>query len=226
VPADDPDDPDEPIERFEISKTQVIASSAAAVTAAILCSLFGVTGTVIGTAIASMMASIGSALYVHSMRRTQLRLRRLHQAGAASPPLAEVVKTARQQGRRLIGQVPLRTVGVVAVAAFVFTIALVSAVELGVGKPLSALFGVPHSGNRTTTIGSFTHRGGHRSHHPKATPTPTPATTPSSPASHSPTPTPTPTVTVTVTPSTTPTLSTTPSSRPPTPSTTPSGGAG
>jgi hypothetical protein len=186
------DDPDEPVERFQISKTQVIASSAAAVTAAVVCSLFGVAGTVIGTAIASMMASIGSALYVHSMRRTQARLRRLHQAGAASPPLAEVVKTARQQGRRLIGQVPARTVGVVAVTVFVLSIALVTAVELGIGKPLSALFGVSHSGNRTTTIGSITGRGGHRRHHSTSTPTPTPK--PTSPSSSGPpTPSTTPT---------------------------------
>jgi hypothetical protein len=213
-------DEDEPKERLQISLSQVAASSAAAVSAAVLCSFFGVAGTVIGTAVASVLATVGSALYVHSLRRTKARLRRLHQAGAASPPFSEVIKTARQQGRRMFGQVPWRYAVAGAVAAFVVAIAVVTVIELGVGEPLAALFGVSHSGGRTTTVGSFTHSGGHRHHHTK----PTPSQSPSSPSTTK-TSKPAPTETVTQTVTATPTSPTPPPSTTPPVSTTPSGAA-
>jgi hypothetical protein len=207
VPADDED---EPKERLQISLAQVAASSGAAVSAAVLCSLFGVAGTVIGTAIASVLATVGSALYVHSLRRTKARLRRLHQAGAVSPPFSEVVKTARQQGHRVFGQIPWRFVGAGAGAAFVVALALVTIVELSAGKSLSALFGVSHSGGRTTSIEGVLGVGSHVKHKPK----PKPTATHSGPASsNSPSPSPTVTVTKTVSPS--------PSSSSPSPTTSP-----
>lgn len=208
------DDVDEPEERLQISFAQVAASSAAAVSAAVLCSLFGVAGTVIGTAIASVLATVGSALYVHSMRRTKARLRRLHQAGAAAPPFAEVVKTARQQGRRLLHQIPWRMAWLGAAAAFVVAIGIVTAVELTAGKSLSALFGVSHSGGRTTSVGSDFGLGPHK-HKSKPTPTATKTTT-------SPSPSPDATATKTATPTPTPTPSSTPPTTP-TPTTTPTG---
>lgn len=214
---------DDPRERIQLSFAQIAASCLAAISAAVLCSFFGVAGTVIGTAIASLFATLGSALYAHSMRRTKARLRQLHQAGAASPPLTEVVKTARQHGRRWLGQIPLRPVAIGAVAVFVISTAVVTGIELGVGKPLSALLGVSHSGDRATSFGSALHAGPHR----KKKPTPKP-----SKSSSSPTATPTPTVTVTPTPthSKSSTSSPTPSSPlstllPPSSTTTPTGKA-
>jgi hypothetical protein len=205
-------DPDEPTERLHISLAQVAASSAAAVTAAVLCSFFGVAGTVIGTAAASVLATVGSALYSHSLRRTQARLRRLHQAGAASPPLTEVVKTARQQGRRLVGQVPWRVAGVGAVIVFVVSIGVITAIETGAGESLSALLGVSHSGNRNTSLGSIVGAGGHRHHTSKPKPTPTPTKT-----SGSPSPSPSASTTSPSSPVSTPPTSTPPTS----PATTP-----
>jgi len=195
------EDPDEPTERLHISLSQVAASSLAAVTAAVLCSFFGVAGTVIGTAVASVLATIGSALYVHSLQRTKARLRRLHQAGAASPPFGEVVKTARQQGRRLAGQIPWRVAGIGSAVVFVVSIGLITAIEAGAGETLAGLFGVSHSGAHSTSIGSALSPK-HHHHHP------TPA------GSRSSTPGPTPTVTKTVT--TTPSPTSTPTSTPPT----------
>jgi hypothetical protein len=217
-------DPDEPRERLQISKTQILASSAAAASAAVLCSLFGVAGTLIGTALASILFNIGSAVYAHSMRRTKARLRRLHQAGAASPPFAEVVKTARQQGRRVLGQIPWRVAAAGAGVAFLVAIGVVTAVEAGIGEPLSALFHVSHSGGRTTTVCSAIGCGHHRHH--KAKPTPTSTTTP--PPSPTATPTVTKTVTVSPTPTHKPTHTAKPSHSPTstpsvTPTTTPTG---
>ena len=59
------------------SFTQVAASALAAVSAALISSTFGVAGTLIGTAIASVMASVGSTLYLASLHRTNDQLRRV-----------------------------------------------------------------------------------------------------------------------------------------------------
>jgi hypothetical protein len=214
---------DEEKEKIQLSLAQVAASSLAAVSAAIVCSFFGVAGTVIGTAIASVCATVGSALYAHSLRRTKARLRQLHQAGAASPPLTDVLETTKRQWRRWASQIPWRRVGLGAAGVFVFSIALVTVVELGVGKPLSALFGVGGSGDRGTTLGTVV--GGKKHHHSpshspsptttsSSSPSPTSSTTSSPtrpPTSPTPTPTPTPSVTPTK-PTPTPTPSVTPSS--------------
>lgn len=209
-------DDDAPKEQLHISLSQAAASSAAAVSAAVLCSLFGVAGTIIGTAIASVLATIGTAVYVHSLRRTKVRLRRLHQAGAASPPIAEVIKTARQQGRHMFDQISWKAVAAGAAGVFVLTLAIVTAIEVRAGKPLSALFGVSHSGSRTTTIGSDFGFGGHRRHRARSQPTPSGTTTPAPTSTVTVTPTPTPTVTVTqtVTPTPTPDAGSTPPTSP------------
>jgi hypothetical protein len=193
---------EEPEERIHISVAQVAASSAAAVTAAVVCSFFGVAGTMIGTAVASIMATVGSAIYVHSLRRTRSRLRRLHQAGAVSPPFTEVVKTARQQGNRLWGQLPVRALAIGAVSVFAISILVITGIELGIGETFSGLFGVGNSGSRGTTIGSAVAP----HHHSK--PSPAPKSSPSSPPASSTrttSPPATPRPTTTVAPTATPT---------------------
>jgi hypothetical protein len=210
---------DESAERIQLSAAQIAASSLAAVSAAVVCSFFGVAGTVIGAAIASVLATVGSALYSYSLRRTKARLRRLHQAGAAAPPVTEVMRTAREQGRRLVSQLPVKLIGAGAIGVFIVSIGVVTVIELGLGKPLSALFGVSHSGNRNTSLGSGLDFGSHRS---PSKPNPEPTTTPSPGVSSSPTPSAQPTVTRTVTPNPSPTSAAPPTvsptaSTPPTP---------
>ena len=46
------------------------AGALAAVSAAVVASLFGVAGTVIGAAVASVVSTVGAALYGESLRRT------------------------------------------------------------------------------------------------------------------------------------------------------------
>jgi hypothetical protein len=193
--------PDEKAERgrLQLSTAQVAASALASISAAVLCSFFGVAGTVIGTAITSLVATVGSALYSYSLGRTKERLRRLHRAGAASPPVAEVLRTMRQQGRRLLTAVPWAPIGIGAMAVFVFTIGVVTVIEASAGETLSALLGVGNTGARRTTIGSIVGAGPHRHHKatPSPTPTPTVTTTPTATVSPSPTATPSPTSTPT-----------------------------
>jgi hypothetical protein len=197
VPGDDARD--EPREQLQLSLAQVVGSSLAAVSAAIVCSFFGVAGTVIGTAAASIVATIGSSLYSYSVRRTQTRLRRLHQAGAASPPVGAVVRTATRQGSRLFSRIPWKIVLLGTANVFVFAIAFVTGLEAILGRPLPAEFGVSHNGSDNTSLGSALHSSHHR-RHSSATPTPTPST--ATPTART---TPTPTTTTTTTkPSPTP----------------------
>jgi hypothetical protein len=61
--------------RLGITPTQVLASALAAVTAAFLGSTLGVAGTVIGAGVASLVSTIGSAVYQRSLDRTGTTLR-------------------------------------------------------------------------------------------------------------------------------------------------------
>jgi hypothetical protein len=210
-------DESEPKDKIQLSLSQIAASCLAAVSAAVLCSFFGVAGTVIGTAIASLFATIGSALYAHSLRRTKARLRRLHQAGAAAPPLTEVFKTTRQQGREWLDQIQWRLVGIGAAAVFVVSIGVVTIIEFSAGESLSALFGVSHSGGRESAVTSVLHIGPHGKHNHKHHPTPTPSASGSSTPTVTATASPAPARTVTVTPTPIETVTTTASPTSPSP---------
>jgi len=72
--APSPDESGTPRTRPELSVTQIVASTLAAVTATIAASYFGVSGTVIGAALASVVTVVGNALYSHSIRRTRERV--------------------------------------------------------------------------------------------------------------------------------------------------------
>jgi hypothetical protein len=187
-------DPDGPRERLELSAAQVAASSLAAVSAAVLCSYFGVAGTIVGTAAASIVATVGSALYSFSLRRTRSRLRRMHLAAPGTAPVAAGVEAARQQGRRLARRLPWRIIALGTANVFVFSIGVVTGIEGLIGEPLSAAYGGGHSQQTCSLC--------RHDRHTTATPT-TPATpgptqrvspssvpsssvTPSSPASQSP----------------------------------------
>lgn len=57
--------------RLELSLTQILGSTAAAVTAAFLGSRLGVAGTLIGAALASVISVVGGALYTTSLKATR-----------------------------------------------------------------------------------------------------------------------------------------------------------
>jgi len=61
--------------RIDVNPVQVVASALAAISSAFLLSTLGVAGTVIGAALASVVATVGSALYVHVVHRTGEQLR-------------------------------------------------------------------------------------------------------------------------------------------------------
>ena len=99
-----PDRPDSsPPPRTGLSPLQVIAGGLAASSAAVVASFFGVAGTVIGAALASVVASVSAALYGESLRRTEERLRRLRGSRprtAATPVAAPAPLPPRLNPRR------------------------------------------------------------------------------------------------------------------------------
>src|SRR3954466_16143067 len=65
-----------PPDRVQLSAVQVAASALASVSAAVVASLFGVAGTVIGAGLVAVVSTTGSAIYSASMKRTSSQLRR------------------------------------------------------------------------------------------------------------------------------------------------------
>src|SRR4051794_21024983 len=65
-----------PPDRVQLSAVQVAASALASVSAAVVASLFGVAGTVIGAGLVAVISTTGSAIYSASMKRTSSQLRR------------------------------------------------------------------------------------------------------------------------------------------------------
>ncbi len=68
--------PDAPRDRVQLSAVQVAASALASVSAAVIASLFGVAGTVVGAGLVAIISTTGSALYSSSMKHTSSQLRR------------------------------------------------------------------------------------------------------------------------------------------------------
>lgn len=63
--------------RLEVSGTQVAASVLASVSAAVVASYFSLAGTIVGAAVMSLVATVGSAAYGLGIRRTKSRLYQL-----------------------------------------------------------------------------------------------------------------------------------------------------
>src|SRR5918912_1372246 len=75
--------PNGPPPRLQLSVIQVVTAALSAVSAAAIASRLGVGGTLLGAAVTSVVATVASALYAHSLdqARTHLRLRRNPRTG-------------------------------------------------------------------------------------------------------------------------------------------------
>jgi hypothetical protein len=211
--------PTDPPEKFSLSASQVIASGLAAASATVAASYFGVAGTVIGAALASVVTVTGNAVYGYSLRRTHRRVRQsldvavgqrfsvdrdavfaaTARAGADRGG-TEGADAGRAAGH---GTGPLRGVrrsrtawapkrlALAAAGLFLVILAATTGFELVSGQPLSSTVTGKHGSG--LSIGGGTSK--------QAAPSTRPPAPASTTASHSGSGSPTPTVTVTVTPS-------------------------
>ena len=72
-------------DRMGVSGSQVAASVLASTSAAVVASLFGVAGTIIGAAVVSVIATVGTAAYGLGIRRTRDRLQTLQATRQGRP---------------------------------------------------------------------------------------------------------------------------------------------
>jgi hypothetical protein len=188
-------------QRLELSVAQVSASAFAAVTATVGASYLGVTGTVIGAAVASVLTVVANAIYLTSLHRTRERLVGLVPAQVAS----RRIPLRRVRGR----PIPWRAMAVGAVATFVVLGALVTLVEAAAGRPLTDIVR-NQPGQGTSFLGGES-AGSGASRPPTHTPS-TPAGTSPAPSSSPTTSTPSPTSVAPSSPSSPSTSASAPSS--------------
>jgi len=170
-----------------ISPVQIAAGALAAVSSAVVMSFFGVAGTLIGAALASIISSVSAALYSESLRKTNERLRQARElrggprsavpvggneqpATTALPAHLDPRKAAAPRGRprwaRLTG---------FAVAVFVLAMGIVTGIEVIGDEPVSALVGGTSNTSESTTLQSVTDGISSRDTTPSTPSTPSPA---------------------------------------------------
>ncbi|GAB2753027.1 hypothetical protein [Nocardioides pakistanensis] len=235
--------------RLEINWVQSAAGALAAVTSAVLLSTVGVAGTLIGAALGSLAATIGSAVYSHYLRATKERVAAAQTVAAVRIGLAqsrvreapaeaereleraqEVLEAAdpdpAPEGWRVaLAGLPWKRIALVSVGVFVAAMAVIVAFELVAGRAVSSYTGGSDADRRTSIPGVG---GGAEPSAPPAEP-PTDAPTeqpdegellvPSESPGETPTESTTPTETPSVEPTETPTP--TPTAEPTTPAPTP-----
>ncbi|GAA2098957.1 hypothetical protein GCM10009759_30340 [Kitasatospora saccharophila] len=178
--------------RLDLTAAQVAASAMAAVAGAVLASELGVYGTILGAAVVSVGATIGSALFQHLFKRTGEQLRNAVERGTESTPAARP-KPAPANGISRDWNAPrvLRAKrrwtwkSYAAVSGLVFVLAMVPivAVELAAGKPMHDITtgqdGGGTSFNPSRPSGDRQPEDGHRDGTPSAEPSAEPSAGPS-----------------------------------------------
>ena len=163
--------------KLELSGTQIIGGALAAASAAVASSWLGVAGTVLGAVIVSLVASIGSALYTHSLERSSRAIRETlpvvplrpvstlgraetadadPMATAVLPAVAPELETTEvdrpvAKPGRVSPRIQWRTVAVSAMASLALAAAVLTGFESFVGKPASSLTGAGHGGGTTVS---------------------------------------------------------------------------
>ena len=135
--------------KIQLSIVQVIAGALASVSAALVASTFGLKGTLLGAAITSIVASIGGALYTHSLHRARVRIQTRFNPYTGA---IERVVIRPPRARR-----PIRWGKVAGVAGLVFVLAMgaITLVEVAARRPVAALVGSASSQHGGTTVGTL-----------------------------------------------------------------------
>ena len=159
-------DKDQP-KGLQLSATQVAAGALASVSSAVVASFFGLAGTLIGAALASVISTVSAALYSSSLRKTNEKLRTARSqltgrqspvvettAAAAAPATpATKVLPAHLDPRRAPARRPRprwTRVAVYAAAVFAIAMGIITGIELIGQKPVSALVGGTQTTQETT----------------------------------------------------------------------------
>lgn len=208
-PAERPDEAADEPKKTTLSPVQITAGALASVSSAVVASFFGVAGTLIGAALASVISTVTAALYTNSLSRTNERLRKVRvqlaapgspgqPAGDATTELTQPPAEAAAETRVLPAALDPRRapaprrgprwprVAVYAVAVFGLAMVIVTGIEIVSQQPVSALVGAEEASS-TTTLGEITGDSSTDDEDPGTpAPTPAPSTTSETPATGTP----------------------------------------
>lgn len=190
----DPAQTDEP-RKLDLSLTQTVGGALAAMTAAALGSRLGVAGTIVGAAVASIIAGVGGSLYTASLRHTREKVQTVwsSRGGAAKGPVStssgpsrptpathEEIRPEPRSGRPVPSSVPWKSMLIGAGAVFAIAVAALTGFEFISGGAIS--------GGQGTTVEQVT-KPRQAQVSPSAKSTPADSATPSASASTKETPT-------------------------------------
>ncbi len=164
-------DKDQP-KGLQLSATQVAAGALASVSSAVVASFFGLAGTLIGAALASVISTVSAALYSSSLRKTNEKLRTARsQLTGRQPPVVETTAAAAAPATPATKVLPAHLdprraparrprprwtrVAVYAAAVFAIAMGVITGIELIGQKPVSALVGGTQT-SQETTLGAIT----------------------------------------------------------------------
>jgi hypothetical protein len=173
------------MEQLRVPK--LLAGALAAVSGAVVASLFGVEGTLIGAALVSLLVAPAEAVYTHSLASAHRVARRSlvrrvgDQAGASEEAASE--EGASEEGASEGHPQPIRwqRVAVAAVLAFGIAVVAITGVEAVANQPLASLFGSRPRQGGSTSVGVVV-AGADRSAPPATQAPGTSTTSPSGPA--------------------------------------------
>ncbi len=171
-----PTSSDDTKRKIDLNPIRVAAAALAAVTAAVLGSKLGAAGTLIGAAGASVMTTVGTAVYQASLERSRESVRSMAHRNRPLPTCPQAGDRSRQFATLRWGAVIVGTLG-----AFLLAMMFITGFEWASGQTVG--------GNKGTTIGRVINDQP-RPHKPPTSPSP-----PGAPASETPIPTPTETPT-------------------------------
>lgn len=131
---------------LQLSIAQILAGALASVSAAIAASLFGVAGTLIGAALTSIVATVGGAIYMHSIERARARVR-WRRNPRTGELIAEPAAPAAGAPRRT-----MRWLAAAAALMFLLAVGSLTAVEAVAKAPVARLLGRPAPAEADTTV--------------------------------------------------------------------------
>jgi hypothetical protein len=148
----------------QLSVPKLLGAALAAVSGAVVASLFGIEGTLIGAALVSLLVAPAEALYAHSLASAHRVARRSlvrrvgEQAGASQEGTSQEGTSQEGTGQEGTGQAdpkPIRwqRVAVAAVAAFGIAVVAITGVEAVANQPLASLVGSRPRPGASTSVG-------------------------------------------------------------------------
>jgi hypothetical protein len=164
-------------QRLELSIPQLLAGALAAASAAVAASWLGVAGTVTGAVVASIVVSVSSALYKHSLERSSQVIRETlpvlpvlpdrYRTGSSASPTETLEATPPPEPKRGASPANARRIrwGVVAISSLLTLIVgfgILTAVEAVTGRSAEQLTG--HNRDGGTTVSRIFHHGSSQPH--------------------------------------------------------------